>query len=67
MTILQIIFWILLLDSLIALYISWCGKQEYSWYWSKIEFFRKHMPLTKGWTAWYLILALFIGYIVYLY
>jgi hypothetical protein len=67
MTILQIIFWVLLVDSLLALYMSWSGKQESSWYWSKMEFLKKHMPLTKGWTSWYVILVLFIGYIVYLY
>lgn len=62
MTVLQIIFWILLLDSLIAGYIGWCGNREY---WNKMKFFKRYMPLTKGWTAWYIILVLFIGYILY--
>lgn len=63
MELLQIIFWLLLADSLIAGYIAWCGNKEY---WNKMKFFKKYCPLTKGWTAWYIILVLFIGYIIYL-
>jgi heme/copper-type cytochrome/quinol oxidase subunit 2 len=62
MTMLQIIFWILLLDSLIAGYIAWCGNREK---WNNMKFFQHYMPLTKGWTAWYIILVLFIGYLIY--
>jgi len=62
MTILQIIFWLLLIDSLIANYISWFGNKEY---FNKFKFFGRFMPITKGWTIWYLILVLFIGYIIY--
>lgn len=64
MTIPQIIFWILLVDSLVAVYLAWCGDREY---WNGIAFFRRYLPLTKGWIAWYVILVLFIGYLVYLY
>lgn len=62
MSILQIIFWLLLLDSLIAVAISWFGNREY---YNKFKFFKRYLPLTKGWTLLYLILALFIGYIIY--
>lgn len=62
MTILKIIFWVLLLDSLIANYISWYGNREY---WNSIKFFKRYMPLTKGWTVLYLVLVLFIGYLIY--
>jgi hypothetical protein len=68
MIILEIIFWILLLDSLVALGITWCGKSGF-WskinYWDKFECLKKYMPLSKGWTGWYFILVLFIGYILY--
>ena len=62
MTVTQIIFWILLADSLIAGYVTWFGNRVY---WNNMAFFKRFMPLTKGWTAWYLILVLFIGDIVY--
>jgi len=61
MTILEIIFWILLFDALIANYITWISNKDY---WNKMKFFQRYMPLTKGWTVWYLILVLFIGYIL---
>lgn len=63
MTILQIIFWLLFLDSLIAGYIAWFGNRER---YNKMKFFQRYMPLTKGWTVWYIVLALFVGYILYL-
>lgn len=59
----QIIFWILLLDSLTANYITWLGNKEY---WNRMKFFNRYMPLTKGWTTWYLLLVLFVGYILYI-
>lgn len=62
MTIIKIIFYLLLLDSLIAGSIAWCGKPEY---FNKMKFFKRYLPLTKGWTAGYIILVLFIGYIIY--
>jgi hypothetical protein len=60
--ILKIIFWLLLADSLIANYISWTSSREY---FNKFKFFKRYMPITKGWTVGYLILALFIGYLIY--
>jgi len=59
---LKIIFWLLMADSLIAGYVAWCGNRDY---WNDMKFFKRYMPLTKGWTAWYVILVLFIGYLVY--
>lgn len=60
--ILEIIFWVLLVDSLIAGSITWCGNKEK---WNRMSFFKRYMPLTKGWTAWYVILVLIIGYAIY--
>lgn len=61
--IIKIVFWLLLLDSLIAVLITFFGNREY---FNKMFFFKRYFPLTKGWTSFYLILVLFIGYIVYL-
>lgn len=58
----KIIFWLLLIDSLIANYISWSKSKEY---FNNFLFLKRYMPITKGWTLWYLILSLFIGYLVY--
>jgi len=60
--IIEIIFWLLLLDSLVALYITWFGKKEF---FNKIVFFKRYFPLTRGWTSFYFVLVLFIGYIIF--
>lgn len=62
MTILQILFWILLLDSLIANIISYAGFQKY---FNKFKLFSRYFPITKGWTSTYLVLVLIIGYLIY--
>jgi hypothetical protein len=59
---LKIISWVLFVDSLGAGYIAWLGNKDY---FNKINFFKRYLPLTKGWTAGYIILVLFIGYLVY--
>lgn len=64
MTILKIIFWLLLLDSLIANYIAWSKSKDF---YNKMKFFKRFMPLTKGWTVWYLVLVLIIGWATYLH
>ena len=62
MSILLFIFYVLLFDSLVAVFISW---SKYKDYFNRFALFKRFMPLTKGWTLWYLILVLFIGYILY--
>ncbi len=62
MAITQIIFWFLLIDSLIGNYIAWTKYQEH---FNKLQFFKRYLPISKGWMAWYLILVLFIGWLVY--
>ncbi len=64
MNLIKIIFWLLLVDSLVANYITWLGNRDY---FNQITFFKRFFPLTKGWMVWYLILVLFIGYLVYFY
>jgi hypothetical protein len=62
--IIKIVFWLLLVDSVIAVSIAWFGNREY---FNNMFFFKRYFPLTKGWTTAYLVLVLFIGYLIYLY
>ncbi len=56
-----IIFIVLLLDSLIASSMAWLGGEK--WFIKNFRAFSRYFPLTKGWTAMYLILVLYIGYL----
>jgi len=57
-----IIFIAFLADSLFANVASWCCAK---WYKKKFKKFHKVLPLTKLWTAIYLILVLWVGYGLY--
>lgn len=61
MTFLDIIFWLLLIDSLGAMWVAWFGQK---WYLHHLRIFVRYFPPAKGWAAYYFILVLFIGYIV---
>ena len=58
--IIEIIFYLLLIDSILANIIAW-GNQE--WYVRHFRVFSRYFPITKGWTSAYLILTLYIGYL----
>lgn len=58
-----IIFYILLLDSLFANIVAWFGPIKIR----DVKIFSRYFPLTKGWTSYYLILVIFIGWILYKY
>lgn len=58
----QIIFWLLLLDSLIANFIAYFGVR---WYVRHFRILSRFLPITKAWAGFYLVLVLFIGYLVY--
>ncbi len=60
--ILKILFYILLLDSLIANLIAWRGQD---WYSVKLPSLSKYLPITKAWAGWYLILVIFIGVLIF--
>ena len=54
-----IIFYIILLDSVMAnITASCCAK----WYKKKFKTFSKYFPVVKGWTIYYLILVLWVGF-----
>ncbi|MEM3074361.1 MAG: hypothetical protein QW727_00230 [Candidatus Pacearchaeota archaeon] len=58
----EIIFYILLVDAIGANIIAWFFQK---WYKKNVKSLAKYFPATKGWTAWYLILVLLIGYLIY--
>lgn len=62
-TILVIIFYLLLIDSIGANVVSWLGLRQ--WYRGNFSFIARLFPATKGWTTYYLLLVLFIGFLLY--
>jgi hypothetical protein len=63
MTIASIIFYLLLIDAIFAVLISWSGKT--GWWYQSFTPLARQFPLVKGWTAAYLGLTLFIGWILH--
>ena len=53
-----IVFLVLLVDSLAAVVTAWLGGR---WYSKHFRIMSRYFPMTKGWTAYYLVLVLFIG------
>jgi hypothetical protein len=60
--IINIIFYVLLIDSLGANIMAWFYP---TWYKKNYKGLVKHFPATKGWCLWYLVLVLFIGYLIF--
>jgi len=58
-----LVFIILLIDSLAANAVVWLGGQK--WYAHTFKTFSRWFPLAKGWTTWYLILVLWMGYMLW--
>ena len=54
-----ILWYALLLDSLIANIVSFCCSK---WYKKNYKKFYRYFPITKGWSSLYLILVLWVGY-----
>ena len=57
-----IVFWLLLLDSLVANLIAYLGPK---WYAKHFQFMSRLFPLTKAWAGAYLALVVWIGFILY--
>jgi hypothetical protein len=55
-----ILYYLVFLDSLFAVFLAWSGRGEDL----NIKFgvFTRFFPITRGWTLYYLILVLWIGY-----
>ena len=57
-----IIFYLVLIDSICANIAVWCSPKLMKWYtkyWAK---FAKEFPLARGWTIFYFVLVVWIGY-----
>ncbi|MCH9621655.1 MAG: hypothetical protein S4CHLAM20_10800 [Chlamydiia bacterium] len=55
-----IIFILLLIDSLSCVLVMWCGDK---WYTTHFRWFSRMFPPAKGWSLFYFILSLWIGYL----
>lgn len=58
----SIIFYLLLLDSITANFVAMYGEK---WYVHHFRIISRLFPMTKGWTLYYLVLVLWIGYLTY--
>ena len=56
-----VIFYILLIDALAANILAYFGRR---WYTKHLRVFSRLFPPAKGWSLYYLVLVLFIGYIL---
>lgn len=57
-----VVFWLLLIDAIGAVIVSWSGWRQ--WYLGNCTVTSRLFPPSKGWASLYLILILFIGYIL---
>ncbi|HEV8666370.1 MAG TPA: hypothetical protein VN665_00795 [Candidatus Paceibacterota bacterium] len=62
MTIEAIIFYLLLLDSVTANFVAYFGRR---WYVQHFRLISRLFPLAKGWTTYYLVLVLWIGWLTH--
>lgn len=56
-----IIFYLLLIDAIFANVTAWMGKR---WYMETMGPFAGLFPMAKGWTFYYLVLVLWIGWLL---
>lgn len=54
-----IIWYLILIDAIGANIMSWFFA---GWYKKNLRWWNKHVPASKGWSVWYLILVLWVGY-----
>ena len=54
-----IIWWGFLIDSLGANFMAWFFP---GWYKKKFKGFWRHLPVTRGWALFYLVLVLWVGW-----
>lgn len=58
-----ILYYVILIDSIGANVMTWCCSKWYKKNMNKTIL--KHFPASKGWTLWYLVLVLWIGFGLY--
>jgi len=59
----EIVFIALLVDSLCANILAWSGMKNNKWYNKRLGLFACYFPLSRGWTTFYLVLVVYIGYL----
>jgi hypothetical protein len=57
-----IIFYLLVIDSVGANLVAWFGEK---WYTKHFRIFSRVFPAAKGWTMYYLILIMWVGFLLY--
>ena len=58
-TIEEILWYLVFIDSILINLIVWLFP---NWYEKKFKNMSKYFPASKGWSLWYLVLVLWIGY-----
>lgn len=58
----SIIFYLLLIDAIGANLLAWSGGQL--WWQRNLNVVARYFPLSRGWTSYYLVLVLLIGWIL---
>ena len=62
LTLIEIVFWLLLLDSVVANIVAWGFE---AWYIRHFRLMSRWFPIAKGWTAYYFVLVLWIVYLTF--
>lgn len=63
LTIEVVVFWVLLVDALGANLMSWTSGKK--WYQKHFRIMSRYLPMTQGWTTYYLILVLWMGAMIW--
>lgn len=59
-TIQKIVFYLLLIDSMLVAVIAWTGRE---WYRKTFPTVSRYLPITKAWAILYMALVLWIGFV----
>jgi hypothetical protein len=54
------LFYLAFFDAIFAVFIAWSGRGES--FNARYAFFARYLPVTRGWTLYYLVLVLWVGY-----
>ncbi|HET8581200.1 MAG TPA: hypothetical protein VFL98_01890 [Candidatus Paceibacterota bacterium] len=62
MTVQEIVFYLLLIDAIGANLVTWFDQR---WYTMHFRLFSRVFPPARGWAAYYFLLVLWIGWLLY--
>ena len=62
MTVQEIVFYLLLVDAIGCNLVTWFDQR---WYTKHFRLFSRVFPPARGWSAYYLLLVLWIGWLLY--